>query len=309
MRRFRFVLPLVLAACGHHHDSGAPSDLANDGYQIVTPDFTLQPGDEKFLCYYTTLPSSSPVGVRRWESHMTPGSHHMILYATPTALAPDGAVQECVNGPASEAANTNANVGDRSEPPVWAYATQQPDAVVPLPAGVGVTLRARQPLIVNMHYINTTTAPRTVHVELNIKTFAEGEQFTPAAAFVTFNTQIAIPAKGTQTVGGTCTVPEGAQFLGLVTHSHMYTQEARVSDGDLTLVKTVDWQNPNAARWETPYTFHSGQLTYQCTYRNSTDGVISVGQSATKNEMCMAVGYFFPAPKQTLCLNSTIVPL
>jgi hypothetical protein len=305
MRRFPFVLPLVLAACGHHSDTGASSNPAKDGYQIVTPEFTLQPGEEKFMCYFTSLPTSSPVGVTRYESHMTPGSHHMIVYATSTALAPDGTLQDCANGPAAE----DSNAGAKPEPAVPAYASQQPDSVIELPRGVGVALRARQPLILNMHYINTTSASRTVHVELNIKTFAEGETFTPAAAFATYNTQISIPAKGTQIVQGNCALPDGAQFFMLTTHSHMYTQEARVSDGDATLVKTNDWQHPSVEQWATPYTFHSGHLTYQCSYQNTTDGVISVGQSATKNEMCMAVGYFFPAPKATICVNSTVVPL
>jgi hypothetical protein len=31
---------------------------------------------------------------------------------------------------------------------------------------------------------------------------------------------------------------------------------------------------------------------------------ITVGESAELNEMCMAVGYYFPATSQTFCLNS-----
>ena len=32
-----------------------------------------------------------------------------------------------------------------------------------------------------------------------------------------------------------------------------------------------------------------------------------VGESAAKDEMCMAIGYYFPAASSTFCLNS--VPL
>jgi hypothetical protein len=37
-----------------------------------------------------------------------------------------------------------------------------------------------------------------------------------------------------------------------------------------------------------------------------TANTITVRESAEKNEMCMAVGYFFPATSDTFCLDSTI---
>ena len=56
------------------------------------------------------------------------------------------------------------------------------------------------------------------------------------------------------------------------------------------------------------YTFTSGTLTYECTYTNNGDNANSTivsGPSAQTNEMCMGVGYFFPATGPRFCLNST----
>jgi hypothetical protein len=286
-------------------DAGPTSPLSapTSGYQIVTPDYTIAAGGEKFFCYYTTLPAAATVGVTKYQSQLTPGSHHMILYATKTNIQPDGTMVECNDGLGGAAFTGSAGL---SSIPVWAYSAQTPDAELDMPPGVGVVLGAKQPLIVNMHYLNATSAPLTVHVTLNIETLAPGVTYQPAASFVTYNTQIDIPAHGTQTVGGSCPVPAGGQFFVMSTHSHSHTMTDTISDGTQNLVTTTDWSNPTKRTWDSPfYTFASGKLTYACQYSNDTDTAITVGNSAKTNEMCMAVGYLFPASSTTFCLNST----
>jgi len=55
----------------------------------VTPSVTTAPGEEKFFCYATSLPSTATVGVKSWSSKMTSGSHHMIVFASEEPYAPD----------------------------------------------------------------------------------------------------------------------------------------------------------------------------------------------------------------------------
>src|SRR2546428_74532 len=62
---------------------------------IEPPSFTLQPGAEKFYCYYTTLPTTEATAFTRITSKMTPGSHHMIVFETKTPKRPDGTFEEC----------------------------------------------------------------------------------------------------------------------------------------------------------------------------------------------------------------------
>jgi hypothetical protein len=286
-------------------DAGATTTLAapTSGYQIVTPDYVIPAGGEKFFCYYTTLPSTTTVGVTKYQSQLTPGSHHMILYATKTNIQPDGTMVECNDGLGGAAFSGS---GGLSSIPVWAYAAQTPEGELDMPPGVAVVLAEKQPLIVNMHYLNATGGPLTVHVTLNIETLAPGVTYTPSASFVTFNTQINIPPHGTQTVSGSCPVPAGAKFFTMSTHSHSHTTMDTVSDGTKTVLTTTDWSNPTKQTWASPfYEFASGKLTYQCQYDNQSDSTVTVGNSAQVNEMCMAVGYLFPASSTTFCLNST----
>ena len=293
---------LVVSGCGSDSSmmpggsggsgGGNPPPAPQNGIQITTPDITLNPGDEIFKCYYTTLSNTAEVGAVKFQSWMTPGSHHFILYSTKTATRPDGTLEDCTRiGGAGTDPNTT---------PIWMYASQDPQHEMDMPQGVAMPLIAHQPVIFNMHYINTSSQPMTVHVTQNID-YATGS-YTRAGAFVTFNTMISIPPGGTQTVSGNCQVPAGVNFFTMSTHSHKRTVEAKAqkwtnnAPGEM-LVDTTDWAHATISNWSNPFlTFAPGeQLYYSCSYRNDTNMTITVGESAEANEMCMAIGYYFPA--------------
>ena len=111
MRIAALLLLLAFAACT---DSG----LQGQKMAIDTPSFTLQPGEEKFYCYYTTLPNAEAAGIYHLSSSMTPGSHHMIVLKTMTPSQPDGTFAECQN--------FGMGAGGLTDIPVWLYAAQDP---------------------------------------------------------------------------------------------------------------------------------------------------------------------------------------
>ena len=60
----------------------------------------------------------------------------------------------------------------------------------------------------------------------------------------------------------------------------------------------TDWEHPGIGYWTAPdfLTMKSGDsFTYGCSYQNDDDVTVTVGETAASNEMCMAVGYYFPA--------------
>lgn len=272
---------------------------------LTSPSFTLMPGDEVFKCWYTSIDSSVDLAAVRMHSTMTPGSHHFIVYTTQTPLRPDGTFEDCGNN----------QVGSLQNTPIWLYATQDPEHEMVMPDGTALPLKAKQPLYFNMHYLNATQSAITVQVTLDIDS-TTSTNYQRVGAYITYNTQISIPPGGTQTVSGDCDVPSTAQFFTMSTHSHKRTVEAFAaknvngSVGDI-LVDTKDWEHATITNWASPtfLSFASGEkLHYQCSYMNDTTQTITVGESAEKNEMCMAVGYYFPATGDTLCLNSTVYP-
>ena len=69
-------------------------------------------------------------------------------------------------------------------------------------------------------------------------------------------------------------------------------------------------RTPPSGTWDTPYyQFTSGKLDYRCEYTNTTNQPLRFGESAIANEMCMAVGVYFPAHGDTYCFNSFTLTL
>jgi len=261
---------------------------AGKGLQISTATFTVNPGQEIFRCYHTTLPANTEIDVSRFESVMSKGSHHFILYRADTDTTPSGTLT-----------NSGCTLGFDQR---WVYTSGSPYNYLDMPKDVAMVLDANQKVVFDMHYINTTSEPITAQVVLNID-YAQGN-FQKAAALVSFNRSIAIPPNGQQTVQGDCTPGPGAKFFLMSTHTHrrgvLATITRKNSSGQLVgdpIVKTTDWEHPSVGEWmQEPFeTFATGEkFQYSCQFQNDRNATTFVGSSADTNEMCMAVTYYFP---------------
>jgi hypothetical protein len=332
---FLFLIPL--AACGNvagdrigdrpdaaaGTDGAAPPDDASlppptRGFQITSPPVDIKPGVEITFCYYFRTPNTTELSIKKWASHMTPGSHHMIVFFTPTKQKEPGTLSTDQCG-----FSTGGNG------PVWTYSAQMADAEAALPAddGTGTGTPVGQPIapgqygFIQMHYLNASDDTLHAHVELNAYAYDEGVQVTPAAPYVTYNLSIQLdpgtpvnPTPGM--VNGICSIPKNAdqsvpKFYVMSTHSHKQSVHTFVKDGATTVFDSTSWEHPGAMTWSTTpfFTFTSGALTYQCEYMNPNNRTIKTGDSAATDEMCMAIGYYFPAPSGVghLCLNSSMI--
>jgi hypothetical protein len=260
---------------------------AGTGYQIATPVFDLQPGQEVFKCYHVQMPNTAEFDVGQWESQMTPGSHHFILYSDSADTTASGTL-------------TNSGCTQGFGGPTWLYTSGTPHSELPMPDGVAMPIPANQRVVFDMHYINLGTTVIHANVTLNMNK-VKAAQFQRAQALVSFNLGIAIPPNGTQTVGGDCTPPPGANFFVMGTHTHRRGIDAsitRVGGAGEVLVHTTNWDSPTPGLWEVPpyLTFAAGEkFHYSCSYQNDRNATTTVGTSAANNEMCMAITYFFPS--------------
>ncbi|MBA3501421.1 MAG: hypothetical protein M4D80_10535 [Myxococcota bacterium] len=305
---------LFLIACG---GGGGTSDMnmgddtpdggdipqPKRGFQIVTPDITIKSGEEVTYCYYFRTPNTEAMAIKKWESVMTPGSHHLIMFTTGTQdKMPPGTVSASGCG----AFGGGLNV------PNWTYSAQTPTASMSLPVddGAGKPLAIDIPPntagYVQMHYYNPTDNPIQAHVTINAEALDAGVAFTKTAAYVTYNGQISIPAGATNDVEmQSCNTPAGAKFWLMSTHAHKQAIKTEILDGTDQVFMSTDWEHPGAATWmSNPFrTFASGKVTFRCTYNNPTNRVITDGDSAATDEMCMASGYYFPATKALICYD------
>ncbi len=312
----------VLAACGGS-GSTTPGDDVVDidaavtpttrGFQIVSTDVDVQPGEEVTRCFYFKTPNTEAMAIKRWKSAMTPGSHHMIMFLTPTEEMPAGTI-------------TPNDCGMGSGMATWTYAAQTPTADLQLPIddGTGNPLAQDIPAgsfgYFQMHYVNATDQVLRAHVTLDAEALDAGVAYTKTAAYVTYNNNIKIPGPATGHVESmTCDVPAGVKFWLMSTHAHKQAVHTEVKDGSAVVFQSDDWEHPGAATFMTPNTFYSFttpstttagmmSLTYACTYDNPSNREITAGNSAVLNEMCMASGYYFPATRPRFCFNNFLVP-
>jgi len=321
-----FALVMMAAACGKSTGSGGggggggggpdANDLGAPAFSVQSSDITLQPGQEETYCWYFHTSNTSDVVINKWVSNDTPGSHHMILF-TGGAEHADGldTTNSCGLGTS----------GGVSNPPIWVYATQQETQEEDLPSDdgtgkpLGQKIAANTEAALQMHYLNSGDSTLVAHVHLDAYALPAGTDYTETDAYITYNNDISVPPNSMNTlVTASCALPSNVKFWEMTTHSHKQSVETKVFDGTGMLVDSTDWQHPTAMQWMTPqtfYTFTSSSLTWSCNYDNdapppyepdgtsNADTTVVAGPSAATNEMCMAIGYFFPATGPFFGLN------
>jgi hypothetical protein len=296
---------------GSGSGTGDPEPPAR-GFQMKSPEIKIPAGKEITYCWYFKTPNTESYTIKRWVSHMTGGSHHMIVFFTSSLSQPEGTVSD-----------SNCGFGGGTNVGQWIYAAQNEDADLKLPSDdgngkpVGMDVNPGQAGFIQMHYLNTSDAEITVHVTLNAEAYDAGVQATKTFAYVTFSPDINIGpmAQGVKNTH-TCPVPANTKMWLMSTHAHKQAVHTEVRDGAATSTNVVfasdDWEHPGAKAWMTTpfyqFTGASPKLTYECTYNNPTNNTIKTGDSAQTDEMCMATGYYFPATKATICYGNSILP-
>lgn len=290
---------LLMAACG----TSTPSGTDSKAFSVQSEDVMILPGQEVTYCYYFHTPNTTPIAVDRWVSDMTSGSHHMIFFTG----GPDHADGIDMNNDCG--LNLSNGVAGLQS---WVFASQSEHAEQDLPADDGTGKPLAQVIQPNtqgafqMHYLNAGPTPLTAHVGLEAYALPDKVEYTPTAPYVTYNFDITIQphALGT-TASASCPAPPG-KIWQMTTHAHKQAIDTQVKDGTRVMFESTDWQHPERALWDTApfYTSQSGNVSWTCTYNNTGDNadkVVSQGPSAAINEMCMAVGYFFPATTTKMC--------
>jgi hypothetical protein len=313
------VLAVTLGACGSDSsgddggggDDGAVMDgaipVVPPDLELTSPDVTIDPGQEVTFCWYFRTKNTKQLAINHWQSNMTTGSHHLILYTTPTDFEDPGTVSV-------------VNCGAGTAAAVWTYSAQDPEQDLKLPSSDGagkplaMEILPNQAGFIQMHYVNHGDQPLQAHVTVRGYALARGVGYTRTAAYVTYNGLISIPPGTTDTTmpdveSMTCNVSPTSKFWIMSTHTHKRSVRVVVKDGLAAngnmIYESSDWEHPTQKRWDGPfYQFSTGKLTYECSYLNPTSQLIRTGVSAQTAEMCMASGYYFPATKPVFCYNN-----
>jgi hypothetical protein len=307
MRASTAALLLVFAACsgsGNHGTTGTTGttgsttssggadmaqmmgpDLANlSGDQtatLQTQTFTVPAGSERFVCQDFKNPFGGvDTDIQAWESHMSAGSHHLLLFYK------DNAVDT------NQIANCNGL--EFSPTP---YGAQQPDAEVIYPDGIGALVKGTQGFHLNMHYLNATQQDLTAQVKIVLHVAKSGTVTQHAGLFFFNNVSgIHVPAGQTQTVSATCTFASPVNLLYAVAHMHQFSTNMTATINGQTIYTTDSWSGSPLLPYAPPMALAAGtQVTWTSTIDNTSGNILTFGESAMTNEMSIFDGQYYPA--------------
>lgn len=134
------------------------------GVQVRLSPITVAPGTEREVCQLVTLQNRRAMDTGEIKIAMSgPGyaSHHFAMFIYQGDDVGDVPAEPfdrvgCVG------------VGDQVVSPILAF-VQRTKQKIHFPAGVAIRLEPRQRLLLNAHYINTTTEPVTIDVAANFR--------------------------------------------------------------------------------------------------------------------------------------------
>jgi hypothetical protein len=273
------------AAGGGGSSAGAASLPDPNTATIKMDEFEVPAGGEVFMCQDFDNPfGGMDVAVGRSESTLTHGSHHLHVYYGMDA--PAAAAAPCKN--------------PNEFRPMIHLATV-PDQVTAYPAGTAAKLKGSTGLRFQSHYVNTSDQPIRASVVVKL-TKVDPASVTRWVAQLHFNrTALAIKPGATQSVTTSCTIPDNFGPIGLLfAISHMHKQGvhfvATTSSG-VPLLDTTEWDEAPPVDYAQPVMLNPGDaISWTCTYQNPTQQVITYGDSALKNEMCIYIARFFSSP-------------
>ncbi|WP_437829130.1 hypothetical protein [Sorangium sp. So ce1153] len=267
---------------------------------------TIDPGAEVERCQLFVAPPEG-LNVNREVVRFSTGSHHVLLYTTPYTEIPtttrdgepiDGAqVHDCSLGPQAYWEVKGVVAGSQSPD-----SSQTPNGnsfLGDLPDGVALKVPAGTVLLMNTHYLNSSSKPLETDARINLYTIADDEVKTEAGMLFHYNPFISVPARGTSSSQMRCTTDTDISVVRIQSHMHRravgYVARKIDADGKATELYAHDrWEGVPSQEFTPFLEVKAGEsLEYRCDFKNTEDRNIAQGLT-TKDEMCMLIGPYFP---------------
>jgi hypothetical protein len=257
--------------------AGAPTEV-----QLAMTAFAVPAGGEVFKCQDFDNPIGKDIALVSSESIMPKGSHHFAAFRMNNLVT--APMQDCPSG--------------GLEAHEFIHASQQLDQVTAYPANVGRYLPASDGLRLMVHYLNAAGTPAHVDPTTFSMRYVDADkvQYKAAGVFLN-NVGISVPP-GQSSVKKSWVLPSDIHLLVAVSHMHEHAVGFTSNAGDGRMIyQTTLWNEPQATSFDPPMDIASGtSIAWTCNFQNDTGQTLVFGQSASKNEMCIFNGVYYPSP-------------
>jgi hypothetical protein len=273
-------------AAGGSSSGGSPSPDAGAGTSGATVTLTMGPftvpaSSEVYKCQTFANPfGGRDTDIAVYEEHMTQGSHHMFVFFIDNAV--DGPLEDCPSG------------GLEFHP--YPFTAQEPDATLTYPDGVGSLVPGTTGLMLNAHFLNIGAQDIQATLTVTLHVAGPGTVTQHAGQYFMNDATIQIsPSNAPQTASATCTLPQDMTVLASGSHMHARATQFAATAGGQTLYQTTSWNSPVPAVYTPPLQLAKGtNVTFSCTYVNDTGQLLTFGESARTNVMCIYEMLFYP---------------
>jgi hypothetical protein len=256
----------------------APPTVATRDAVLAMTEFTVPAGGEVYKCQNFASPFEGDAEIVGFESHMTGGSHHLLLFYDPSGK--DAPLEDC------------SGLEFSATP----YGTQRPDDAVTYPAGVASKIGLGFGYRLQAHYLNTTANDLVAHVQVVLHAATDPSTIVDHAGVYFFvQPDIHVAPHSKADVSRRCRIPYDANILQTGSHMHQHaTHFVSKLNGDV-LYETNDWDSPEPAIFAPPKAVKAGDIVdFTCSFDNPTGDTLTFGESAAQNEMCITSAQFYP---------------
>lgn len=248
----------------------------------------VAPGQEEHICVVVHLPNDEPVRINDVHATLTEGSHHLIVDRRSAGTAEQPSPEICP-----------PTMGDTSR----LIIAQQKDTRVTLPEPAVYALEAKQPVFLQLHYINTATETLDIAGEVELTLAEPSADLVEVSSMFTgsFSINLAPMSEGSAQSFIPVEPAAGTRHVfALTSHMHSLGVRAtieRVDSADAPpaepLHESLDWSEPPLTTFQTPLLFDgSDGLRLRCEYQNTTDHEVHFG-TKFEDEMCFMWIYYY----------------
>jgi hypothetical protein len=258
---------------------GMPTTPGGD-YEFKTGTFSVPPGGEVYKCQDFTNPFGKDVAVVQMDTALTQGSHHMFAFVMPNnQLTLKDSLVDCPSGGV--------------EFHEYLTTTGSPQTTTAYPAGIGRVFAAGNGLRLNVHLINTDTAPKNAYITFKVKTVDPASLEQRVASIFLNQATVRVPT-GMSTQTKSYAIPQEIWLMDTASHMHKRGIHFVAKAGTQTIYDGTEWAEPTPQTFNPPLHLPAQtSISWSCTYNNDSGGALSFGESASKNEMCILVGEFY----------------
>jgi hypothetical protein len=319
------VASLLLAACGQSADAtnggapggskGRPSEPIGNGgggntevdagsttgsggnagsspglEQLISADWTLEPGLESYTCARKTI--TEDLFLDGFEATIPVGTHHTLL----TMGAPDkpDGIIPCSVAEIRQQSIFSSGVG--TDP-------------LTFPPGVALKIPKGSQLLLNLHLFNTSTDPISGTSGTLVHKVAAEDAKIIAEEQLAGTVLITLPPHTMTTTVGGCLASSDVTVFAVAPHMHKLGVHLKVIgqssiDGDRVLLDAPYSFDEQSFSIIEPLQLKKGDnIRVECTHDNTTDKQVTFGESSL-SEMCFAGLYRYPADgSYFICTN------